>query len=154
VILMMNVSLMTTLVLIAGVVISAVLIAMPAGPTSNLGATAQSTNATTAANQTGLDIGNVTASDFSATWDSLGEARDAIYDNDTFTAFAAINDADSNVVWAVGQSALRQQILAIRDQLNNAQDAALNQDLGQALKDVNSASVELIKITQQLPQGG
>jgi hypothetical protein len=148
---MMNGSLMTTLVLIAGAVISTLLMAMPVGPTNNLGATAQSTNATTAANQTGLGIGNVTASDFSATWDSLEEARNAIYDNDTFAVFDAINDADSNLVWAVGQSPLRQQLSAVRDQLDNAQDAVLNQDLGQALEGVNSASVEIIKITKQLP---
>jgi hypothetical protein len=150
---MMNGILIAGLVLIAGVAVSAVLIGMVGGLTNNLGAMAQSTNATTASNQTGSSIGNVNASDFSAALDSLVEVRNAIYDNDTFTAFAAINDADSNLVWAVGQTPLRQQISAVREQLNNAQDAVLNQDLGQALDGVNSASLELFKITQQLPQG-
>jgi hypothetical protein len=150
---MMNGILITGLVLISGVAISAILIGMIGGPTNNLRAMAQSTNATTASNQTGPSVGNVNASDFSAALDSLVEARNAIYDNDTFTVFAAINDADSNTVWAVGQTPLREQISVVREQLNNAQDAVLNQDLGQALDGVNSASLELFKITQQLPQG-
>jgi hypothetical protein len=153
VILMMNGILIAGVVLIAGVALSAVLTGMVGGPTNNLGAMAQSTNATTASNQTGSSFGNVNASNFSDALDSLVEARNAIYDNETFTAFVAINDADSNMVWAVGQTPLRQQISAVRDQLNNAQDAVLNQDLGQALDGVNSASLELFKITQQLPQG-
>jgi hypothetical protein len=149
---MMNGILKTTLVVIPGAVIAAILIAISAGPTNNPDATAQSTNATTGANQTGPDIGNLTRSDFSAALDSIAEARNAIIDNDGFTAFIAVNDADNNLFWAVRTTPLEQQISAVRDQLNNAQDAVLNQDLSGALEGVNSASVELTKLIQQLPQ--
>jgi hypothetical protein len=149
---MMNGSLKTTLVVIPGAVIAAILIAISAGPINNPEATAQTTNATTAANQTGPAIGNLTRSDFSDALDSLAEARNAIIDNDTFAAFIAVNDADSNLYWAVRTTPLEQQISAVRDQLNNAQDAVLNQDLRGALQGVNSASIELTKLTQQLPQ--
>ncbi len=154
---MKNISFKATLV--TGYVISAILIAISAGLTGNPEATAQSANATatanqtTTANQTGPSIGNLTSADFSATWDSLEQARSAIIDNDTYAAFFAMNDADSNLYGAVGETALQQQITPVRDQLNNAQDAVINQDLPQALEGVNSASVELTKITQQLPQG-
>jgi hypothetical protein len=148
---MMNGSLKTTLVVIPCAVIAAILIASP-GPINNPEATAQTTNATTAANQTGPAIGNLTRSDFSDALDSIAEARNAIIDNDTFAAFIAVNDADSNLYWAVRTTPLEQQISAVRDQLNNAQDAVLNQDLRGALQGVNSASVELTKLTQQLPQ--
>jgi hypothetical protein len=153
----MNISIKTTLV--PGYVIPAILIAISAGLTSNSEATAQTANATatanqtTTANQTSPSIGNLTSADFSATWDSLEEARNALIDNDAYTAFFAMNDADSNLYGTVGETTLQQQITPVRDQLNNAQDAVINQDLPQALEGVNSASVELTKITQQLPQG-
>jgi hypothetical protein len=150
---MMNGSLTTTLVLMAGVVISAVLITTSAGLSNNPEAAAQTANATTAANQTGPSIGNLTTTDFQATLDNLDEARNALLNNDPYTAFFAMNDADNELYWTVGETPLQQQISAVRDQLDNAQDAVINQDLGGALEGVNSASVALTEITQQLPQG-
>ena len=137
--------------MIPGAVMAALLIAISAGP-PNSPATAQTVNATTATNQTSPDMGNLTRNDFSESYDSLAEARNAIIDNATFTAFAALNDADSNLYWAVRTTPLEQQISAVRDQLNNAQDAVLNRDLSGALQGINTANVELTKLTQQLPQ--
>ena len=148
---MMNGSLKTTLEVIPGALIAAILIAVSAGPTNNPEATAQTVNATTATNQTGPDIGNLTRTDFSPASDSLADAREAIIDNDPFTAFLAVNEADTNLYWAVRTTPLEQQISAVRDQLNNAQDAVLSRDLPGALQGINSASVELTKLTQQLP---
>jgi hypothetical protein len=148
---MMNRILKTTLVLMPGIVVSAILMTILAGDTNNKEAMAQTTNATTAANQTSISIGNITSGDFSTIGDNLEAARDAIFDNDTYTAFSALNNADNNLYNIVGETPLQQQIKPIRDQINNAQDAVINQDLAKALADVNSATVELVKITQQLP---
>ncbi|HKI08059.1 MAG TPA: hypothetical protein VKA09_06660 [Nitrososphaeraceae archaeon] len=148
---MMNRTLKTTLVLMPGIVISAILMAISAGATNNQEATAQTANATTAANQTGPSNANITSGDFSDTSDNLEMARNAMFDNDTYTAFFALNDADNALFGVVGGTVLQQQTTPVRDLINNAQDAVVNQDLEKALQDVNSASVELIKVTQQLP---
>src|SRR5215211_7398096 len=161
---MMNRTLKTTLVLVPGIVISAILMAISADTTSNQEAIAQTANTTTAANQTGQTantttaanqtgsiFGNLTSGDFSTTGDNLEAARNAIFDNDTYTAFFALNDADNELFGIVGGTVLQQQTTPVRDFINNAQDAILNQDLAKALQDVNSASVELTKVTQQLP---
>jgi hypothetical protein len=131
--------------------------AVLAGVMSNQEATAQTANATTnataAANQTGTSFGNLTSGDFSATRDNLEAARDAIFGNDTFTAFNALNDADNELYNTVGETPLLQQVTPLRDKINSAEDAVINQDLAKALQDANSASVELVKITKQLPSG-
>src|SRR5215213_5256310 len=127
---MMNRISKTTLALMPSIVISAVLIAISADPTNNQEATAQTVNATTlptanattAANQTGASIGNMTSADFSTIRDNLETARDAMFDNDTYTAFNALNDADNDLYAVVGETPLQQQLKPFRDQLNNAQD--------------------------------
>ena len=151
---MMNRTLKTSLVLIPVIVMSVALIAMTAGVTINQEAMAQAVNTTSAAaNQTSLSIGNITSADFSSTWDNLEAARDAIFDNDTYTAFFALNDADNELYGIIGGTVLQQQVKPVRDQLNNAQDALLSGDVAKALQGVNSATVELTKVTQKLPSG-
>jgi hypothetical protein len=157
---MMNRISKTTLAWMPSIVVSAVLIAISADSINNQEATAQTANATaaqtanaTAANQTGASIGNITSADFSTIQDNLDMARNAIFDNDTYTAFFAMNDADSALYGIVGGTSLQQQLKPFRDQLNNAQDAVANNDLAKALQDINSAGVELVKVTQQLPSG-
>jgi hypothetical protein len=157
---MMNRISKTTLALMPSIVISAVLMALSPGDMNNQEAMAQTANATaaqtanaTAANQTGASISNITSADFSTIRDNLDTARDALFDNDTYTAFFAMNDADSELYGVVGETPLQQQLKPFRDQLNNAKDAVVNQDLAKALQDINSASVELVKVTQQLPSG-
>src|SRR5215207_3647131 len=122
---MMNRTLKTTLVLMPGIVISAILMAISAGATNNQEATAQTANATTAANQTGPSIGNLTSGDFSTTRDNIEAARNAIFDNDTYTAFFALNDADNELFGIVGGTVLQQQTTPVRDFINKAQDAIL-----------------------------
>src|ERR687892_651675 len=102
---MMNRISKTTLALMPSIVISAVLIAISADSINNQEATAQTANAT-AANQTGASIGNLTSADFSTIRDNLDMARDAIFDNDTYTAFFAMNDADSALYGIVGETPL------------------------------------------------
>jgi hypothetical protein len=150
---MMNRTLKTNLVLMPVVLMSAMFVAILAGVTINQEASGQTANATSAANQTGPSIGNITSGDFSTVWDNLETARNAIIDNDTYSAFFALNDADNDLYGVVGETILQQQITPVRDQINNAQDAMLSQDLAKALQDVNSATVELTKVTQKLPSG-
>ena len=48
---------------------------------------------------------------------------------------------------------LRQQIVPVRQSINDAQEAIFDGDFAKALQDLNSASTALAKITLPLPSG-
>jgi hypothetical protein len=155
----MNRTLKTSLVLIHGGLITAMLMVISAGILVNHEATSQTGNATSAANQTSQSLGNLTKADFLNAQTSLANARDGIFDGDNLTSFRSLNAADNSlytVATEVGPEVgdlLQQQIAPARENINNAQEAIVNGDLARALQDVNSASTVIAKITIPLPSG-
>jgi hypothetical protein len=154
---MMSRILKTSLVIVHGSLIAAMLMAISAGILTDHEATSQTGNATSTVNQTSQSLGNLTAGNFSSAQANLAEARDAIYIDRNLRAFTALNEADNELyvlVDRVGPEAgdlLQQRIAPARENINNAQEAVANGDFAKALRDVNSASTEIVKITLQLP---
>ena len=128
-------------------------------------------NATTTTNQTAGNqtqggggaaqaaIGNLTQADFNTVRDNLNTARESLQTNDTTAAYGAINSAESELFGlAIDQGeqnmkALMQQFKPLQDTIDSARDALRNNDTANALQQLNTADVELLKITQQLPSG-
>jgi cellobiose-specific phosphotransferase system component IIA len=154
---MISRTLKTSLVILHGSLITAMLMAIFAGIYANLEATSQTGNATSAANQTSQSLGNLTAGNFSSAQASLAEAREAIYTDRNFGAFAALNEADTELFILLDRAGpdvgFQQKIAPVRENINEAQDAVINGDFAKALRDLNSASTEIVKITLQLPPG-
>jgi hypothetical protein len=156
---MMSRTLKTSLVIIHGSLITAMLMAISAGILTVHEAISQTGNATSTANQTSQSLGNLTIGNFSSVQANLADARDAIYVDRNLRAFTALNTADNELytlVDRVGPEAadlLLQKIAPVRENINNAQEAVANGDFAKALRDVNSASTEIVKITLQLPPG-
>jgi hypothetical protein len=173
---MMNRTLNPTPVLLHGILLTAVLLVISVGingyqeATSQTGnatsatgnATSATGNATSATNQTSQSLGNLTRGDFSPVQESLSAARDFIFDgNGNFRSYLALNVADDELYRVIDRlelepevgDQLRQQIIPVRQSINDAQEAIFDGDLAKALKDVNSASTALVKITLPLPSG-
>jgi hypothetical protein len=180
---MMNRTLKPTPVLLHGILITAVLLVISVGingyqeATSQTGnvtsatgnatsatgnATSATGNATSATNQTSQSLGNLTRGDFSPVQESLAAARDFIFEgNGNLRSYFALNVADDELYRVIDRlelepevgDQLRQQIIPVRQSINDAQEAIFNGDLAKALKDVNSASTTLVKITLPLPSG-
>jgi hypothetical protein len=166
---MMNRTLKPTPVLLHGILLTAVLLVISVGingyqeATSQTGnATSATGNATSATNQTSQSLGNLTRGDFSPVQDSLAVARDFIFEgNGNLRSYLALNVADDELYRVIDRlelepevgDQLRQQIIPVRESINDAQEAIFNGDLAKALKDVNSASTTLVKITLPLPLG-
>jgi uncharacterized caspase-like protein len=147
----------TSLVIVHGSLIAAMLMAISAGILTDHEATSQTGNATSTVNQTSQSLGNLTAGNFSSAQANLADARDAIYVDRNLRAFTALNAADNELFLLfdrVGpEVGIQQKIAPVRENINNAQEAIINGDFAKALRDVNSASTEIVKITLQLPPG-
>jgi hypothetical protein len=166
---MMNKNLAASLILLHGILITTMVIAVSAGSNNNPVATGQTgnatsaTNQTSAANQTSLNLGNLTSGDFSPVLENLAAARNAIFDDSNSRSFIALNAADDELFRVYDRvfdraeantaSLLKQQITPVREKINDAQDAVVDENMGKALQDLNSASTALVKITFQLPSG-
>jgi hypothetical protein len=158
----MNRTLKPTPVLLHGILVTAVLLAIFAGVNIYQEATAQTGNATSATNQTSQGLGNLTRGDFSPVQENLAVARDHIFErNANLRTYLALNAADDALYGVVDRlelepevgDQLRQQIAPVRQSINDAQEAVFDGDFAKALKDVNSASTTLVKITLPLPSG-
>jgi hypothetical protein len=166
---MLSKNLKSSLLLLHGILITAMVVAVSAGSNDNPTATGQTgnatsaTNQTSAANQTSQSMGNLTTGTFLPVLDNLAEARDAIFDDSNSGTFIALNAADDELfrlfdrVFDQGglneASLLKQQITPVREKINDAQDAVVDGDMRKALQDLNSASTALVRITLQLPSG-
>jgi hypothetical protein len=159
---MMNRTLKPTPVLLHGIIATAVLFAIFVGVNIYQEATAQTENATSATNQTSQSLGNLTRGDFSPVQENLAVARDFIYDrNANLRTYFALNAADDELYRVVDRlgldpevgDLLRQQIVPVRQSINDAQEAVFDGDLAKALKDINSASTTIVKIALPLPSG-
>jgi hypothetical protein len=121
--------------------------------------TANQTGGATAQNQTGTVLANLTRADFGPVLSALNSARDSIGGNSTQDAYFSLNFADN----ALFRTALQEDPSAtativtmsepIRNHIENAQKALLGGDLSNALKELNSADLEVVKITLGLPAG-
>ena len=130
-----------------------------------LGQQQNATNATaTISNQTGSAAQNqtmadLTRSDFNQLTDNLNAAREAVQDNDPAGAVGELGSArtELNVLMTrVGgeDTPGGQQLMAVRNQIDAAEDAAGNSDTLKASQGINGADAELLKITQNLPEDG
>jgi hypothetical protein len=104
-------------------------------------------------------MGNLTQADFGPVTDNLNTARESLQTNDTTAAYDAVNSAESELFGlASGQGeqnmkALMQQFKPLQDTIDSTRDALRNNDTAKTLQQLNTADVELLKITQQLPSG-
>jgi hypothetical protein len=128
-------------------------------------------NATTTTNQTAGNqtqggaaatraaIGNLTQADFGSLRDNLNTARESLQTNDTTIAYNAINSADNELFGLANDQgeqnmkALMQQFKPLQDSIDSTRDALSNNDTVKALQQLDTADVELLKISQQLPPG-
>jgi hypothetical protein len=110
-------------------------------------------------NQTQMALANLTRADFAFVTGALDSARDSILVNSSQDAYTSLNDADDELfktALAKGPSAMITIIEIsdpMRSHIENAQKALLDGDLPNALKERNSAEVELVRLTQGLPAG-
>ena len=129
-----------------------------------LGQQQNATNATAAvSNQTGAAAGNQTSTmaglsqeDFNTLKDNLNAARDTVQDNDPAGAVSDLGSArtELNILMTrVGgeDSPGGQQLIAVRNHIDAAEDAAGNADTLKAFQGINAADTELLKITQIIP---
>jgi NhaP-type Na+/H+ or K+/H+ antiporter len=129
-------------------------------------------NATTTTNQTagnqtqggggaagGAAMANLTQADFGPVTDSLNTARESLQTNDTTAAYDAVNSAGSGLFGLANDQgeqnmkAVLQQFKPLQDSIDSTRDALRNNDTAKAIQQLNTADVELLKITQQLPSG-
>jgi hypothetical protein len=123
---------------------------------------ATTTNQTTG-NQTqgggaaGAAIANLTQADFGPVTDNLNTASESLEDNDTTAAYAAVNSAELELFGLASDQgeqnmkAVMQQFKPLQDSIDSTRDALRNNDTAKALQQLNTADVELLKITEQLP---
>ena len=129
-----------------------------------LGQQQNATNATASvSNQTGAAAGNQTSTmaglsqeDFNTLKDNLNAARDTVQDNDPAGAVSELGSArtELNILMTrVGgeDSPGGQQLIAVRNHIDAAEDAAGNADTLKAFQGINLADTELLKITQIIP---
>jgi hypothetical protein len=115
------------------------------------------TDETGTQNQTQMALDNLTRVDFALVTSALDSARDSILANSSQDAYTFLNDADNELfktAQANGPSAMKTIIKItdpMRNNIDNAQEALHHGDLPNAMKERNSAEVELVRITQGLP---
>jgi hypothetical protein len=129
-------------------------------------ATTTTTTNQTAGNQTqgggaatGAAMANLTQADFGPVTDNLNTARESLQTNDTTAAYAAVNSAELELFGLASDQgeqnmkALMQQFKPLQDSIDSTRDALRNNDTANAIQQLNTADVELLRMTQQLPSG-
>lgn len=169
-------------ILFAAVISSSLLFATSIGRTATFqGAVAQqqqqqntTTNATSIisnqtngiANQTGGEGGaaalaNLTQTDFESITEDLGQARQALQNNDTSGVLDELSSASEELFQVIsGQfdpdhmAAITEQFKSLQTHIDQGRAAILKNDQTKTLEEINSADSELLKITQELPPSG
>jgi hypothetical protein len=124
-----------------------------------IGGSISPTGQTDAQNQTQMALDNLTRADFSNVTSALDSARDSILTNSSRDAYTSLSDAnDALFITALDKGPLAMTTIIkitdpMRNNIANAQEALLHDDLPNAMKERNSAEVELVRITQGLPAG-
>src|SRR5829696_6774622 len=121
--------------------------------------TTNQTGGATTQNQTSTALANLTRADFEPVTSALNSARDSLMANATEDAYFSLNFAD-NALFRIaddeGPSAtvtITEMTQPVRDRIDSAQDALIGGDVPSSLNELNSADVELVRITQGLPAG-
>ena len=121
--------------------------------------TANQTGGATTQNQTGTALANLTRAEFEPVESALNSARQSLMENATEDAYFSLNFADNALFRAAeieGPSAsvtITEITQPVRDRIDAAQEALLGGDIPNSLNELNSADVELVRITQGLPAG-
>jgi hypothetical protein len=108
-------------------------------------------------------ISNLTAGDFSGLTDNLIAARLGILGNNSESAYGAINAAGSGLFRLSSDAAdgnetlikqLTQQFRPLVTNLDTAREALRDENSTLALRNLNFADLNVLRITQELPSGG
>jgi hypothetical protein len=116
------------------------------------------------ANQTGggggaaAALANLTQTDFESITEDLGQAQQALQNNDTSGVLDELSSASEELFQVIsGQfdpdhmAAITEQFKPLQTHIDEARGAALKDDHTKTLEEINSADSELLKITQELP---
>ncbi len=113
------------------------------------------------ANQTGggaAALANLTQTDFESITEDLGQAQQALQNNDTSGVLDELSSASEELFQVIsGQfdpdhmAAITEQFKPLQTHIDEARAAALKNDHTKTLEEINSADSELLKITQELP---
>lgn len=113
------------------------------------------------ANQTGggaAALANLTQTDFESITEDLGQAQQALQNNDTSGVLDELSSASEELFQVIsGQfdpdhmAAITEQFKPLQTHIDEARGAALKNDHTKTLEEINSADSELLKITQELP---
>ena len=121
--------------------------------------TGNQTAGTTTQNQTSMALANLTRADFGPVTSALNSARDSLMQNATQDAFFSLSFADNALFRTAVEEgpdatvAITEMSQPVRDHIDGAQKALLGGDIPNSLNELNSADVELLRITQGLPAG-
>ena len=103
-------------------------------------------------------LANLTQSDLESITEDLGQARQALQNNDTNGVLDELSSASEELFQVIsGQfdpdhmTAIAEQFKPLQTHIDQARGAALKNDNTQTLEEINSADSELLKITQELP---
>ena len=123
--------------------------------------TAASMQNQTITNQTGggaAALANITQTDLESITEDLGQARQALQNNDTNGVLDELSSASEELFQVIsGQfdpdhmTAIAEQFKPLQTHIDQARGAALKNDNTKTLEEINSADSELLKITQELP---
>jgi hypothetical protein len=115
------------------------------------------TGSTNAQNQSGTALANLTRADLNPVTSALNSARQSIFGNLTQDAYFSLSYADNALFRTAlqeGPSATASVIAIsepIRNHIESARQALLAGDVSNALKELNSADLEIVKVTMGLP---
>jgi hypothetical protein len=105
---------------------------------------------------------NLTKSDFSPVISSLVAVRQGILNNESITAYDALNSA-SEEIFGLSQNAangndtlaeqLTRQLSPVQNTIDNIRDGLRDDNATQALRSLNSGDLRLFSVIQELPAG-
>jgi hypothetical protein len=105
-------------------------------------------------------LANLTQTDFESITEDLGQAHQALQNNDTSGVLDELSSASEELFQVIsGQfdpdnmAAITEQFKPLQTHIDQARGAALKNDHTKTLEEINSADSELLKITQELPAG-
>jgi hypothetical protein len=119
----------------------------------------QTASGQTTQGETAAANANMTRADFNSVTDNLITARQAILNNDSLSAFNAINTAGGDLFElsqnaAVGNETITKKLVSelrpVQNALGNTRDALRDNNSTQALRSLNSVEVRLLETFQGL----
>jgi hypothetical protein len=127
-----------------------------------VGSYGQIASGQTTPEQTAARSANMTASDFNGVTDNVITARQGILNNDSASAYGAINTAGSALFGLTQDAAgnnetlgkqLSKELKPVINNLDNARDALRDSNSTEAIRSLNTADLRLLEVIQELPPG-